>query len=66
MRVLGIPLLGEQTYDPVAHMNVETARLLKPDLIIMDSEDKEQYEQLSRIAPTPAYNSHASLDERLT
>lgn len=66
LRVLGIPLLGEQAYDPVAHMNVETASRLKPDLIIMDSEDEELYEQLSRIAPTLAYNSHASLHERLT
>jgi len=38
---------------------------LKPDLIIMASSDEEQYDQISRIAPTLTFNSFASLDERL-
>ncbi|GAS82626.1 AraC family transcriptional regulator [Paenibacillus amylolyticus] len=63
--MLGIQILGDQTYDAVAPVNVEAAVIMKPDLIIFDSNNEQQYEQLSRIAPTLAYNSHAMLDERM-
>jgi len=46
-------------------INPQKSFTLKPDLIIMASSDEEQYNQISRIAPTLAFNSFASLDERL-
>ena len=66
LRVMGIQLIGQETFNVDTPINVEKAIRLKPDLIIMDSEDEQLYEQLSAIAPTLAYNSHASLHERLT
>ncbi|WP_340017801.1 AraC family transcriptional regulator [Paenibacillus sp. FSL H3-0457] len=63
--MLGIQLLEDQTYDAVAPVNVEAAVIMKPDLIIFDSSNEQQYEQLYRIAPTLAYNSHATLEERM-
>ncbi|WJM06287.1 AraC family transcriptional regulator [Paenibacillus sp. PK1-4R] len=63
--MLGIQILGDQTYDAVAPVNVEAAVIMKPNLIIFDSSNEQQYEQLYRIAPTLAYNSHATLEERM-
>ncbi|WP_405117813.1 AraC family transcriptional regulator [Paenibacillus sp. FSL H8-0317] len=63
--MLGIQLLEDRTYDAVAPVNVEAAVIMKPDLIIFDSSNEQQYEQLYRIAPTLAYNSHATLEERM-
>ncbi|WP_440109720.1 ABC transporter substrate-binding protein [Paenibacillus sp. QZ-Y1] len=63
--MLGIRLLGDQAYDAVAPVNVEAAVKMKPDLIIFDSSNEQQYEQFSRIAPTLAYNSHATLEARV-
>ncbi|QLG39768.1 AraC family transcriptional regulator [Paenibacillus sp. E222] len=65
LQVLGIGLLGDQTYDAVAPVNVEEAVRMRPDLIIFDSTNEQQYDQFSRIAPTLAYNSHATLEDRI-
>ncbi|MCR8658638.1 AraC family transcriptional regulator [Paenibacillus endoradicis] len=45
--------------------NREKASLIKPDLIIFDREDEQEYKKISQIAPTLQYNSHDSLEERL-
>ncbi|WP_366295228.1 AraC family transcriptional regulator [Paenibacillus sp. AN1007] len=66
LQVLGIRLLEDQRAEAVTTINVERAARLEPDLIIVDSGDQHLYEQLSCIAPTLAYNSHASLTERVT
>ncbi|MGQ8872938.1 helix-turn-helix domain-containing protein [Paenibacillus sp. TSA_86.1] len=66
LRVLGIRLIENEGHDALTPIDVEKTARLNPDLIIMDGEDELQYEQLSRIAPTLAYNSHAPLHERLT
>ncbi|MBY0203411.1 ABC transporter substrate-binding protein [Paenibacillus cucumis (ex Kampfer et al. 2016)] len=66
LRVLDIHLIEDEEYNAGTPINVEKTIRLKPDLIIIDSEDEHQYEQLTRIAPTLAYNSHAPLHERLT
>ncbi|PQP81978.1 Fe3+-hydroxamate ABC transporter substrate-binding protein [Paenibacillus sp. PCH8] len=63
--MLGVRLLGDQVYDAVAPVNVEEAVKMKPDLIIFDSSNEQQYEQFARIAPTLAYNSHATLADRI-
>jgi len=45
--------------------NREKASLIKPDLIIFDKDDEQEYKKVSQIAPTLQYNSHDSLEERL-
>ncbi|MEC0124399.1 ABC transporter substrate-binding protein [Paenibacillus pabuli] len=65
LQVLGIGLLGDQAYDALAPVNVEETVRMRPDLIIFDSTNEQQYEQFSRIAPTLAYNSHATLEDRI-
>ncbi|MDM5276931.1 ABC transporter substrate-binding protein [Paenibacillus silvae] len=45
--------------------NVEKALGLNPDLIIFSNNDEEQYNQISKIAPTVTFNSFASLEDRM-
>ncbi|MFD0587273.1 ABC transporter substrate-binding protein [Paenibacillus sp. GCM10027627] len=46
--------------------NVEKALELNPDLIIFGNADENQYEQISKVAPTVTFDTFGSLDERLT
>ncbi|MBB6022631.1 iron complex transport system substrate-binding protein [Paenibacillus sp. JGP012] len=45
--------------------NVEKALGLNPDLIIFSNNDEEQYNQISKIAPTVTFNSFAPLEDRM-
>ncbi|KQY87814.1 hypothetical protein ASD24_08260 [Paenibacillus sp. Root52] len=65
MLIMDLPILNQRAYDAVQPMNVEETVEMKPDLIIFDSSDEQQFEQFSRIAPTLAYNSHATLTDRI-
>nr|WP_285858723.1 ABC transporter substrate-binding protein [Paenibacillus sp. MER 99-2] len=62
---MDLPILHQQAYDAVQPIDVEETVEMKPDLIIFDSSDEQQFEQFSRIAPTLAYNSHATLSDRI-
>lgn len=46
-------------------VNLETMLELQPDLIITASMDANEYEQLSKIAPTVVFNTFAPLKERM-
>ncbi|MCG7375516.1 AraC family transcriptional regulator [Paenibacillus sp. ACRSA] len=65
MLIMDLPILNQRAYDAVQPINVEETVEMKPDLIIFDSSDEQQFEQFSRIAPTLAYNSHATLSDRI-
>ncbi|MBH5318836.1 ABC transporter substrate-binding protein [Paenibacillus sp. GSMTC-2017] len=47
-------------------INLEKSLGLKPDLIIFSNSDADQYEKLTKIAPTVTYDSFSPLKDRLT
>ncbi|WP_242773461.1 AraC family transcriptional regulator [Brevibacillus parabrevis] len=62
---LGIPLIEKQLFCKDTPLDQELASKLSPDLIIVDHSDEKLYSQISRIAPTLAYNSRGSLNDRM-
>jgi len=65
LSILGIPLVDKQLFCKETPLDPEAASEIAPDLIIYDHSDESLYSRISRIAPTLAYNSRGSLDERL-
>ncbi|WP_054024000.1 ABC transporter substrate-binding protein [Bacillus sp. FJAT-28004] len=46
-------------------LSVEKSLTLQPDLIIFSNSDEQQYEVISKVAPTVTFNSFATLEERM-
>ncbi|WP_053377100.1 ABC transporter substrate-binding protein [Paenibacillus sp. FJAT-27812] len=46
-------------------LSVEKSMTLQPDLIIFSNADEQQYEAISKVAPTVTFNSFGSLEERM-
>lgn len=65
MKMLDIPLVGDQMFCKDTPISEEEATRLSPDLIIFDHSDEKLYAKISQIAPTLTYNSRGSLDARL-
>lgn len=46
-------------------LSVEKSLTLQPDLIIFGNADEQQYETISKVAPTVTFNTFASISERM-
>jgi len=46
-------------------LSVEKSLTLQPDLIIFSNSDEQQYDVISKVAPTVTFNSFATLEERM-
>lgn len=46
-------------------LSVEKSLTLQPDLIIFSNSDEQQYEVISKVAPTVTFNSFATLEDRM-
>ncbi|WP_341278550.1 AraC family transcriptional regulator [Paenibacillus sp. FSL H8-0537] len=65
LHVLGFQSIGGEDFSDFPMFNKEQATELAPDLIILASGDEQIYEQAADIAPTLAFNSWGTLEERL-